>query len=442
MRFVSTRVPSVVALLAALASCGTPEASEQKPAVAKADDKRPARSNQADEPPAALGKEDIGDPVVRVPIDGVPAFGSPSALVTIVTVGNHQCPYCARLHRRLETLRAEYGEKVRLVVVPHTLPMHGQADAASRAFFAAVEQNKGEAMNDLLYAKDGALADADLRDAAKTLGLDLEAFDRARNGPSTAAALKRAEELATLVAADGTPTTFVNGRRLVGARRIEAFRALVDEELGKARALVERGTPASEVYGAIMAKAPPAKPKADPALDTRVFDVPLDGAPVRGDRNAPVAVVMFSDFECPYCVKLEGILKTLEAERPGKVKVAFRHKPLPMHANARLAARASVAAEKQGRFWEYHDVLVKNRATLDRAALVDYAAQAGLSVARFTRDLDDASLDARIEADLAQAEKLDVKGTPTVFVNGRRITGAQPLATFLAEVDRALAANR
>lgn len=436
MRFASTRLPSVVALLAALASCGTPESSEQKPTPAKSDEKRFAK---ADEPPAPLAKEDVGEPAVRVPVDGLPAFGNPSALVTIVTVGNHQCPYCARLHRRLETLRAEYGDKVRLVVVPHTLPMHGQADAASRAFFAAVEQNKGEAMNDLLYAKDGALSDADLREAAKTLGLDLDAFERARNGPTTAAALKRAEDLSALVSADGTPTTFVNGRRLVGARRIEAFRALVDEELGRARALLDRGTPASEIYGAIMAKAPPAKPKADPALDTRVFDVPLEGAPLRGDRAAPVAVVMFSDFECPYCVKLEGTLKALEAERPGKVKVAFRHKPLPMHPNARLAARASVAAEKQGRFWELHDVLVKNRAALDRPALLDYAAQAGLSVARFGRDLDDTSLDARIEADLALAEKLDVKGTPTVFVNGRRITGAQPLSMFLAEVDRALA---
>jgi protein-disulfide isomerase len=108
-----------------------------------------------------------------------------------------------------------------------------------------------------------------------------------------------------------------------------------------------------------------------------------------------------------------------------------------MHPHARLAARASIAAERQGRFWEYHDVLLAHRDALAREDLERYAAQVGLDRARFVRDLDDPSVEARIEADEKQAEQLGVKGTPTAFVNGQRIIGAQPLAVWIGAVDRA-----
>jgi protein-disulfide isomerase len=109
-----------------------------------------------------------------------------------------------------------------------------------------------------------------------------------------------------------------------------------------------------------------------------------------------------------------------------------------MHEHARIAAKASLAAEAQGRFWEYHDVLVAHRDALDRASLEGYARSIGLDTARFARDLDDARFEARIDADETEAAKLHVEGTPTAFVNGRRIVGAQSLAVYRAAVDRAL----
>ena len=263
---------------------------------------------------------------------------------------------------------------------------------------------------------------------------------RRGNGPTTAAALERMDKLASSLGANGTPTFFVNGRRLMGARPYEQFRALLEEERTHAKDLLAKGVARDQLYTTMMAAAPVHEIHPQAAdLDDAVFDVPTDGAPARGEVRAPVTIALFSDFECPYCVRAETTLRTLEAAYPGKVKVVFKHRPLPMHDHARVAAKASMAAEMQGKFWEYHDVLLAHRDALDRASLEGYAATVGLDKQRFARDLDDPRLEARVSADEALASKLKVEGTPTAFVNGRRITGAQPLPVFRAAVDRALA---
>jgi protein-disulfide isomerase len=210
----------------------------------------------------------------------------------------------------------------------------------------------------------------------------------------------------------------------------------------RALEIVAGGVAREKVYASLMASAPPAPAQVKtPENDDVVVDVALDGAPVRGPVRAPVTIALFSDFECPYCVRVEATLRSLEAAYPDKIKIAFRHRPLPMHEHARLAAKASVAADAQGRFWEYHDVLVAHRDALDRASLEGYARTVGLDVARFNRDVDDARTEARVSADETQAAKLHAEGTPTLFVNGRRVSGAQPLPVFRAAVDRALAAK-
>ncbi|HVH44962.1 MAG TPA: thioredoxin domain-containing protein [Labilithrix sp.] len=438
--------------LTTLTHCAKESAEDSpppRPAVAEAPAAQgPPRPAVAEAPAPApaptRSKDDIGASAVRVPIDGLPAFGDPRALVTLVAFTDYECPYCAKADTRIATLRAEYGERLRVVIATHPLAIHDQAPAAARAFLAAVEQGKGEAMHARLFALNAASTpfdDDNLRAAAKTLGLDVPTFDRARHGASTEGAVHRAELLAAKLDVSAAPTFFVNGRRLVGARPIEAFRALIEEELATARTLEARGVGPEGVYGRLLATLPDADPpKGAPATGPEaVLDVDIEGAPVRGRSHAPVTIVFFSDFECPYCVKAEGTLRAIEAAEPGKVKIAFRQRPLPIHPHARLAAKASLAAERQNRFWEYHDVLLRHRDALEREDLERYASELGLDRARFTRDLDDPAIEARVAADLKQAEALDVKGTPTAFVNGRRITGAQPLSTWLGLVERAAA---
>jgi protein-disulfide isomerase len=416
----------------------------------------PAGTQQQQQAPAAapavvgkpkLAKDDTASAAVKVPVDGLPAFGSPKALVTVVAFTDYQCPYCYKADDRIAQLRQEYGpEKVRFVVGSHPLPMHDRASPAARAFLAAVEQGKGEAMHLRLFARQEELDEAGLQAAARDVGLDLAQFDRARTGASTEAALKKAEEIGNALGVEGTPTFFVNGRRLVGARPIEAFRSLIDEEMTKAQAIVDRGTPPDRLYAAIMKDAPdapPVKAKDGDPLDSTIFDVPVLDSPLRGGGvSTPVTIVLFSDFECPFCVKAEKTLREIESNNKGKVRVAFKHRPLPMHSHARLAAKASLAAERQGKFWEYHDLLLQHRDALERTDLDKYALEVGLNPTRFARDIDDPALEARIAADEKEAERLDVKGTPTAFVNGRRITGAQPMGTWQTAVDRAQAARK
>lgn len=394
------------------------------------DDPKPAAPSVSK---PALGADDTAEAAVKVPLDGLPAFGDPHALVTVVAFTDYECPFCVTADANLDQLREEYGDKLRVVIALNPLPMHEHAPAAARAFLAAAAQNKGEAMHRKLFAMSRAkivLTDDALRDAATELGLDVAAFDAARKGEGVSATLAKSLALAARLEVRGTPTFFTNGRRLVGARPIEAFRALFDEEIVKASSL------GRDPYAAILKSAPEhvAKPEAPEPLER--FDVDVAKAPLRGPVNGPITVVFFSDFECPYCVKAEKTLRELEAQKPGQVKIAYKFRPLPMHAHARDAAKAAIAADKQGKFWEYHDVLLQHHDALERADLVRYASDLGLSAARFERDLDDPSTEERIKADEAQGTALGARGTPTSFVNGYRLVGAQPLSKWLAVADR------
>jgi protein-disulfide isomerase len=171
-----------------------------------------------------------------------------------------------------------------------------------------------------------------------------------------------------------------------------------------------------------------------------IEDIRIGTSPARGPADAPVTLVVFSDFECPFCAKVSGVLEQIEQEYPGKLRIAFKHRPLPFHTEARTAARAAIAAQAQGRFWEYHDALFQRaREGLDQDVLERRAAELGLDVARFGQDMRSPEVEAALAADAEDAARLKIAGTPTLFVNGRRVVGAQPIEVLRAAVDRALA---
>jgi protein-disulfide isomerase len=177
-----------------------------------------------------------------------------------------------------------------------------------------------------------------------------------------------------------------------------------------------------------------AAPRAD---DVRQH-VDVGDAPVRGAADAAVTLVVFSDFQCPYCARAETTVTELLRLYPGRLRVVFKEHPLPMHDKARLAAKAALAAGDQGRFWEMHDSLFTRDCTLDRAGLEACATHLGLDLRRFDASLDDPRLEARVAADEAQGQTLSVTGTPTFFIDGRRIIGAQPIEQFEAIIDEEL----
>jgi protein-disulfide isomerase len=179
---------------------------------------------------------------------------------------------------------------------------------------------------------------------------------------------------------------------------------------------------------------PPGSP--DPA---ERYVVGIDDAFAEGPSDARVTIVMFSDFQCPFCGRVQATLSLLQTAYKDDVRLVAKHNPLPMHANAMAAARAAEAAGKQGKFWEMHDKLYEQAKALAQADLEGYAKDLGLDVARFRRDMDDAGVQSRIDAHVKQSSELGARGTPAFFINGRYLSGAQPLEAFKVIVDGELA---
>jgi Na+/H+ antiporter NhaA len=164
------------------------------------------------------------------------------------------------------------------------------------------------------------------------------------------------------------------------------------------------------------------------------LDVDPDRDHVRGPSIAPVTMLEYGDFECPFCGRAEPVVRELLSEF-GDVRYVWRHLPLnDVHPNAQLAAEASEAAAVQGAFWEMHDLLLDNQHALGPEDLVGYAEQLGLDVERFANDLHERVGAAKVADDVDSADLSGVSGTPTFFINGRRHYGAYDIATLSAAV--------
>lgn len=152
------------------------------------------------------------------------------------------------------------------------------------------------------------------------------------------------------------------------------------------------------------------------------YELRVDGLPIRGAPMATVMIVEFSDFECPYCGAAAPLLERTMREFDGRVKLVFKNYPLDQHVRAMPAARAAVAAGKQGKFWEMHDLLFANQQALEDEDFERYAVQLGMDVERFKADMASPDTQARIDADKAEGRRVHVEGTPTLFINGRLFT--------------------
>ena len=170
-------------------------------------------------------------------------------------------------------------------------------------------------------------------------------------------------------------------------------------------------------------------------------EIGYDPARVRGDAKAPVTIVEFSDFQCPYCKQTEATLKALLAKYNGQIKLAFRDFPLrPIHSQAESAAEAGRCAQEQGKFWEYHDALFEDQSKLDEAGLTATAQKLGLDGKSFQSCLASGKYKAQIEQDEQDGKKAGVTGTPGFFIDGVFVNGAQPQAEFERVINLELAA--
>ena len=157
-----------------------------------------------------------------------------------------------------------------------------------------------------------------------------------------------------------------------------------------------------------------------------------------GTINAPVSVVLFSDFECPFCAETASLLNRAIESYPGRIRLAFKHYPLPMHKSAPLAHEAAIAAAEQGKFHEMHNAIFAEPTKLSASDLLLHAKNLGLDVQRFEEDLRTRRYSERVQGDIAEARALGVTGTPTLFINGTRYDGAPTWEQVAAAVDPAV----
>ena len=165
-------------------------------------------------------------------------------------------------------------------------------------------------------------------------------------------------------------------------------------------------------------------------------DVSTDGAPILGPTEAPVTIVEFSDFHCPFCKRVLPALAEVRARYGDKVKLVFRDFPIDrLHPQARRAAEAARCAHDQDKFWKYHDLLFASAPQASAEHLTTYAKQVGLDVPAFERCLASGQHAARVQRDVDEGSRLGVSGTPAFFVNGRLLSGAQPVERFVQIIE-------
>jgi len=184
------------------------------------------------------------------------------------------------------------------------------------------------------------------------------------------------------------------------------------------------------------------KYKTTVALRPPMVYVATAGRPEKGGgAKAPVTIIEFSDYQCPFCKRAEGSVDEVMKTYGDKVRLVFRDLPLPMHPQARPAAEAANCANAQGKFWEYHAKLFANQAALGEDKLKEYAKDLGLDTAKFDECLASKPFKAAIDKDIEDGSKVGVSGTPAFFINGRMLSGAQPFEKFKEVIDDELNAK-
>lgn len=396
-----------------------------------------AAVDPAEVPPPATPRR-----IWKVPVGASPVLGPADALVTIVVFSDFECPYCRGLARTLQKVRKKFGGDVRLVFKHAPLPFHARAEpAAQLALEAFGKGNHGRfwRLHDALFAAAD-LSEEELSDIAAASGLDAKAAAKAIASHRHRTAIEADEDLGASLGVEATPTSFVNGVRVEGALPVSELAAIVERELAEAKKLRDSGTPASKLYEAIVTKGEVVEVSPSVRVTPPVV---TPGQPTLGPANAPVTIHIFTDFQCPFCARARGTLAALERRFRGRVRLVYHSLPLtPLHPDAFDAAQLALEAQAQrgnDGFWRAHDWLFASQEDLSREGLLDAAADLGLDVERARKALDEDIHAKAVEADLALAESLRLRGTPAFLVNGELIAGALPPGVFRRAVQRALA---
>ncbi len=406
-----------------------------------------------------------------------PTKGNPNALVTIIEISDFQCPFCSRVGPTMKKIDEEYGKDVRIMWANEPLPFHDRAKPAAIAALAAHRQGKFWEMHDKMFAAQKELTDENFEKWAKEIGLDVAKWKKDLTDAAIAQQIDKENAAANAIGASGTPSFLINGKLIQGAQPYESFKKEIDEALAAAKKLAAAGKSGMALAEAAAIERDPANgakivqyflkgelPAADapaeapkrgeaaaadkdegpavaPPDSFDIWKVPVDPKrdAVKGDSNkAQITLVEFSDFQCPFCTRGANTVTEIEKFYGDKLRVVFKHNPLPFHPNARPASAAAIAAGKQGKFWEFHDKAFAAQDKLSDENYVAWAKELGLNLEKFDKDRKDPAATKQIDDDLAMGAGVGIRGTPAFVINGRKIVGAQPAGVFKAVIDEEL----
>ena len=347
-------------------------------AVAVFDDKSPPWSDQE----------------ASVPVTSKdPMWGSRTAPVTLVLFSDFECPFCSKVEATLNQVKETYGpEKLRVFWKNNPLPFHKAARPASLAantVFALGGSKAFWKFHELAFQNQRALTTENFEAWAVTAGVDKAKFQAAFDAKQFDAKIDTDMTEGKASGVTGTPASFINGVFLSGAQPVEKFKAIIDEQLKAAEAKKAAGVKADRVYVELSKenKAKNPAPKADekPKQDDKtVWKVTVnENNAVRGPATAPITIVLFSDFQCPFCSKVGPTLEEVMKAYPEKVRIVWKNNPLPFHPRAAPAATLAMEARAQKGdkgFWAAHDLLFKNQQKLADVDLLCYSKALGLDV--------------------------------------------------------------
>lgn len=383
----------------------------------------------------------------RIDVGDSPSRGPADAPVTIVMFSDFECPYCDEAFATVAALEQEYAGQIRFVYKAMPLANHEYALQAALVGHSAQSQGKFWEFHDLVFSGRG-IDPQTIETYAVQVGLDLEQVRRELDELTHAPAVRKDMRAAKRLKLSSTPVFFINGRMLSGARPKHIFRHMIDQELSLAERLADDGVTAAELYdyatrwGYTTIVYENELPELD---EDSVYPVPIGDSATRGPADAPITIIAFSDFQCPFCARGHETMEELRSLYGDRIRFVFKHFPLPGHPAGVLASRASFAALDAGKFWEFHDAVFAFGSRFDGRDLLAIGSQLGISQVALEEAMTGEQHDAIIEADIDLAIRLGVTGTPAYFINGRPIVGARPLIDFrmliAEELDRVAAAR-
>jgi protein-disulfide isomerase len=378
-----------------------------------------------------------------------PIWGNRDAPVTIVQFSDFQCPFCSRVEPTIDQVKSSYGpDKVRIIWKNEPLSFHPNAKPAAEAsmgVFALAGNTGFWKFHDTAFKNQAQLSRESYEKWAQEAGVkDMPAFKAGLDSHKWAERVDKDDAVAKQAGVSGTPAALVNGVLVSGAQPFEKFKAVIDQELQKAQAKIASGTPKNKIYVAMSQEnkknaPPPAKEEGEQKEDTTtVFKVPVGSSAVQGNPGALVTIVEFSDFQCPYCKRVEPTLKQLKDKYGDKIRFVWKNEPLPFHPRAEPAAELALEAraEKGDKgFWDAHDRLFDSQPKIDDPDLDKIAQDMGLSLDKFHDALKNHKYKSVLDADSDLGDDMQASGTPHFFVNGRRLVGAQPAEKFEKIID-------